>query len=154
MAPLEIISSLPPALTWREKIAYLVRHLGAEQQIECPLVHRFAPGVYLREITMPAGAIVIGKIHRTEHLNLIERGSCSIVHADGTTERLTAPCVFVSQPGIQKVLYIHEECTWRTIHPTQERDLEALERELIEPDDSYPSIDRIAERVAIAQAAA
>lgn len=149
----QLLESAPPDLTWREKIAFLVRHFGGETQIDCPLTHHFAPGVYLREIFMPAGAVVIGKIHKTEHLNLIERGSCSIVHADGTTERLSAPCTFVSRPGVQKVLYIHEDCVWKTIHPTPERDLEALERELIEPDEAYPALDRTCERLAIEKAA-
>lgn len=128
--------------------------MGELAQVDCPLQHHFAPGIYLREIFMPTGAVVIGKIHRTAHLNLIERGSCSIVHADGSTEHLTAPYTFVSQPGVQKVLYIHEDCVWKTIHPTSERDLDRLEAELIEPDDSYPLVDRTAERLAITQAAA
>lgn len=143
-----------PELSHAEKIAYLVRKLGSLPQVDCPLKHYFAPDVYLREIFMPAGAVVIGKIHKTEHFNLIEKGSVSIIHADGTTEKLIAPHTFVSKPGVQKVLYIHEDCIWRTIHVTSERDLERLEAELIEPDPSYPLLDRSQERLAIERAAA
>jgi hypothetical protein len=150
---LALLQQAPVDLSWREKIAYLVRNFGEQTQVECPLRHYFAPGVYLREIFMPAGAIVIGKIHKTEHFNLIDKGSCSIVHEDGRTERLQAPCVFVSKPGVQKVLYIHEDCIWRTVHVTHERDLKSLERELVEPDDSYPLVDREPERLAIEAAA-
>lgn len=148
-----IPAKLPNALEHREKIAVLVREFGKVEQTTCPLKHYFAPGVYLREIFMPAGTIVIGKIHKTEHLNLIERGVVAIVHDNGSTEILRAPHTFVSKPGVQKVLYIQEDTVWKTIHPTNERDLEHLEALLIEPDDSYPAIDRTLERLAILEAA-
>lgn len=143
----------PPAggLTRRQQISYLVTELGKQPQVECPLKHYFAPGVYLREIFMPASSIIIGKIHKTEHLNIIERGSCSIYHEDGTQQLLQAPFTFVSKPGVQKVLYIHEDMVWKTIHVTHETDLDRLEAELIEPAD-YPLFDRTVERKAIAEA--
>lgn len=144
---IEIVSQ-SPILAHKDKIRYLVREFGVMEQAECPLRHFFAPGVYLREITMPCGAIVIGKIHKTEHFNLIERGVVSIIHDDGSTETFHAPHLFVSKPGVQKVLYIHEETIWRTIHVTEERDLERLEAQLIELDD-YPLFDRGKERLAI-----
>lgn len=146
------VVEIPTGLTHAQKIAFLVRELGTREQVECPLKHYFAPGVYLREIFMPAGTIVIGKIHKTEHFNLIERGSCFILHPDGSHEKLIAPSVFVSKAGVQKVLYILEDMVWRTIHVSAERDLEKLESELIEADD-YPVFDRAAERKAIAEAA-
>ena len=42
-----------------------------EEQAECPVVHRFSPGVYIREIHMPAGSIVIGHHHRYTHMNVM-----------------------------------------------------------------------------------
>jgi len=151
----ESISEVPhsTAMPWREKIAVLVRGLGKLPQVECPLKHYFAPGVYLREILMPAGAIVIGKIHKTEHFNIIQKGSVSIMGEDGVRHRLDAPCTFVSKPGIQKTLYIHEDTVWSTVHLTEERDLEKLEAMLIEPDESYPLLDRTQERLQIEEAA-
>lgn len=140
-------------MTHRQKIAVLVGEMGKMPQVQCPLQHYFAPGIYLREIFMPAGSIVIGKIHKTEHLNLIERGKVSIIHADGSTETFSAPYTFVSKPGVQKVLYIHEDTVWKTVHATDERDIDRLDALLIEPDESYPIFDRTIERLAIAEAA-
>jgi hypothetical protein len=122
-----------PEGSHRDKLAYLVRALSEREQVQCPLTHYFAPGVYLREIFMPAGTVVIGKIHKTEHLNLIERGLCSMFHDDGRREILKAPLTFVSSAGVQKVLYIHEDTVWKTIHVTDETDLVKLEAILIEP---------------------
>lgn len=120
-------------LSYREKVAYLVQELKKCEQIDCPLKHYFAPGVYLREIFMQSGLVVIGKIHKTEHLNIIERGICSIFYEDGSSELLQAPITFVSKPGVQKVLYIHEDTVWKTVHVTDETDLVKLEVILIDP---------------------
>jgi hypothetical protein len=82
---------------------------------------------------MPAGTVVIGKIHRTEHFNVLIQGACLIVHDDGRREELRAPLTFVSKAGVQKVLVILEDTIWQTIHPTTETDFERLEAELIQP---------------------
>lgn len=117
----------------REQIAYIAEELAALPQVECPLTHEFAPGVYLRGIFMPADSIVIGRVHKTEHFNLLISGACLIVHDDGTREELRAPMSFVSKAGVQKVLYILEDMVWKTIHPTDETDLAKLEELLVEP---------------------
>lgn len=120
-------------LSRAELVNRAVQEFSKLPQTECPLTHRFAPGVYLREIFMPAGAIVIGKIHRTEHFNVLIRGACMIVHDDGSREELRAPLTFVSKAGVQKVLVILEDTIWQTIHPTTETDMTRLEAELIQP---------------------
>lgn len=137
---------------WREKIAAIVQELGEHSQVECPLKHLFAPGVYIREIWMPAGSIVIGKIHKTEHFNIVQKGRVSVFSPDRQREIIEGPITFLSAPGIQKVLYIHEDTVWSTVHVTDDRDLERLEKALIEADD-YPRFDRESERKAIELAA-
>jgi len=134
--------------SFKEKVAFLMKEFGKAPQAECPLKHYFAPGCYIREIFMPAGSIVIGKIHKTEHFNIIQQGRVTIIHDDYSKDELKAPLTFVSKPGVQKVLYIHEDTVWSTVHLTEERDLDRLEAELIEPD-HYPVFDRTAERLAI-----
>jgi hypothetical protein len=117
----------------RSKVASWVQELKKLEQVDCPLTHRFAPGVYLREIFMPAGSLIIGKIHKTEHFNIVERGKYAIRHDDGEVEMVTAPHTFVSQAGVQKVLYIIEDTVWKTVHPTTETDIPTLEATLVEP---------------------
>lgn len=137
---------------WGDKVGAAIVAGGQMPQVEMPTKHHFLPGLYLREIFMPAGTIVIGKIHRTEHFNIIQQGSVTLL-GDGTCQRLTAPCTFVSKPGVQKVLYIHEDCVWTTVHQTQETTMEALEAEIIEPSADYPTFNRTAEQQAIELAA-
>ena len=42
----------------------------------CPVQHHFAPGAYGREMTLPAGLVVVGKIHKHAHINVISKGAC------------------------------------------------------------------------------
>lgn len=99
-------------------------------QVDCPLVHRFAPGVYARQIFMPKDSIIVGHCHRTEHFNIVISGR-ALVMMDGHTEEIVGPCVFVSKPGVRKVLRIIEDMVWITIHPSHHTDLKKLEKELI-----------------------
>ena len=98
---------------------------GEVQEAECPVTHRFAPGCYLREIFMPKGTRVIGKIHATEHFNIILAGVVTVITAD-KIEKIKAPYTFISEAGVQKVVVIHEDCTWQTIHVTNSTDLDEI----------------------------
>jgi hypothetical protein len=124
---------IPQALSADELEAAIRAEPGHLTADDFPVVHHFAPGVYMRELTMPAGLVVLGKIHKTEHLNLITQGRVSFTAGDGTVHHVEAPYTFVSKPGIQKMLYVHEATTWLTVHPTMETDLTKLEAELIAP---------------------
>ena len=115
---------------FREKILEVQERLSLEPQIELPVLHDFQPGLYLRRILMKAGTLVIGKTHKTEHLNIVMSGSASVL-IDGEVKFIKAPYVFKSGIGIKKVLYIHEEMIWATTHVTKETDLEKLEAETV-----------------------
>lgn len=119
--------------SYADQIDYLATELSKLPQGDAPVTHRFAPGVYLREIGMKADSIVIGRVHKTRHFNVLLTGACLIRHADGRVEELRAPMTFVSEAGVQKVLYILEDMQWQTIHPTDETDLVKLDEMLVEP---------------------
>ena len=104
-----------PSKLWRRSYFEL-------PQIDCPLTHEFAPGVYFRTITMPAGAFIIGAEHVTSHWNLVTKGRVRVM-MDGEVQDIVAPHRFVSSPGVRKILYIVEETEWSTIHPTDETDV-------------------------------
>lgn len=116
-----------------EKIAALTERMRRLPQTDCPVKHHFSPGLYLREIFMPAGTVVIGRVHKTEHFNILVQGSCAIVHDDFRREILQAPMVFVSKAGVQKALCILEDMIWLTTHVSEETDLSKLETLLVDP---------------------
>ena len=100
----------------------------------CPVKHHFAPGSYGREMTLPAGLVVVGKIHKHAHINVISKGRVQVfTEQDGVLE-LAAPCTFVSSPGTKRVVHVLEETVWTTVHVTDKTDLAEIEREVIATD--------------------
>lgn len=106
--------------------------LQMPNQIEIETTHYFAPGVYMRQIFIPKGAVVTGKIHKTEHLNILSQGRLQVWTEDGMKE-LTASTVIKSQPGIKRVGHALEDTVWITVHhnPSNESDVLKLEDMLI-----------------------
>ncbi len=107
--------------------------IAASPQIEFPLVHRFTPGLYAREIFMPAGSVLTSKIHKTEHPYVVTKGCVSVWSEGKGWERIEGPFVGITKPGTRRLLYIHKDTTWITFHPTNETDLAVIEQQLIEP---------------------
>lgn len=103
---------------------------GELKEGEFPVKHRFAPGCYIREIFMPKGSRIIGKIHATEHFNIILSGKVTVITAEGS-EYIEAPHTFVSKAGVQKVVFMHEDCVWQTVHITDETNIDEIEKEVI-----------------------
>jgi len=90
-----------------------------------PLVHRFVPGLYAREILMPAGTLCTSQTHNTEHLYMVLSGLVRVfVPGEGVVE-LAAGHVGVTVPGTRRLLYIVEECRWVTCHPLSPEEEEA-----------------------------
>lgn len=113
------------------------------EEIEIPVKHHFSKNVYAREMQMPQGALIVGKIHKHENLNILSAGEVSVLSVDGI-KRVKAPYTFVASEGAKRVIYAHKECIWTTIHGTDERDIEKIEADFIVEDysDLYLKSDR------------
>ena len=96
----------------------------------CRIKHYFAPGVYAREMWMPKDCLITGKIHMTEHLNILSQGKVSVSNR-GESITMEAPYTFVSPIGTKRAIYAHEDSTWTTIHVTDLTDPEEIEEEII-----------------------
>lgn len=110
---------------------------------ECPLKHHYANGLYAREIFIPAGSIVVGAIHKFEHLNLISRGKVYVVTEFGdqiydATER---PVTFKSVAGTKRALYAETDVIWTTFHITDKTDVDEIMKDITTND--YSDIQRL-----------
>lgn len=83
---------------------------------DCPLVHSFAEGIYIREIFIPAGMMLTGKIHKHEHPNFLMQGKVSMITEDGGAILMEAPQSMVSPAGCKRALFTHTPTWWITIH--------------------------------------
>lgn len=113
---------------------------GEAPLVDLPVVHRFTPGLYTREIFMPAGTLLTSRIHKTEHPYVITKGRVSVYIPGEGVQHLEAGHVGITRPGTRRVLYIHEDCTWLTFHPlvpgeddgSEEERLAAIEARIID----------------------
>lgn len=105
--------------------------VGSVPQVETPVRHHFAEGLYVREMLIPAGTVIVGKVHRQSHLNIMTRGRMIVWTQEGRRELVvsTEPFVIESKAGTKKVGYALEDTVWLNIHlnPANERDMERLE---------------------------
>jgi hypothetical protein len=134
----EIIEDVGPS---RDAILRFEAALKQYEGIDLPLKHTFAPGTYAREIFLPKGCIVVGKIHKHAHLNIVSRGHVVVVTEFGLKEidARESPVTFTSDAGSKRALYCYEDTIWTTIHTVHSTDLAEIEREIIAPD--YPELD-------------
>ena len=119
----------------REQVMQLeqeMRELPGQIDREDITSHHFADGVYLRELFMPEGSVVVGMIHRTQHLTIICSGTVRIT-TDNGVEEITGPTVFVSEPGAKKAILAITDATLMNPHPTTETDLVKIEQTFIAP---------------------
>jgi quercetin dioxygenase-like cupin family protein len=113
----------------------LQRELLKLPQIEPETKHYFADGMYVREVFRKAGTLIIGKVHKKEHFFILVSGELSVWSQDGVT-RAKAPFVWISPIGTKRVTYAHEDSIAMTVHQVSSRDIEEIEKELVEDDPS------------------
>jgi hypothetical protein len=119
----------------REDIERLQASMCALPQVMLQTRHYFADGLYCRELSRPAGTTIVGKVHKKEHLYIVLTGEVTVV-GEGMSERIKAPRILVSPPGTKRAVYAHEDSICVTVHRTDSTDLDAIELELIEPDET------------------
>jgi len=97
---------------------------------DLPVVNSFSDGVYSRSLFMPKGSIIVGKKHKTRHLNMIMSGSAR-VWMDGEIRDVKAPDIIESHAGCRKVLIVVEDMWWTTVHVTDETNVDKIEEDII-----------------------
>jgi hypothetical protein len=113
-----------------------------------PVKHFKAPGMIGRQMLIPKGSIIVGKIHKHAHLNQISYGHVRVMTEFGPME-IKGPHTFTSEPGTKRVVYALEDTLWTTFHlnpndydPDDEDDMKLLENEIIAK--SYEEFEAIA----------
>ena len=103
-----------------------------------PVTHTFSNGIYTREIFIPKGNYVMGKIHRHEHPNFLVQGAVVMITENGR-ENLRAYKAMVSPAGTKRFLFTLEDTLWITVHRTDATNPDDAETEIIAK--NYEDID-------------
>ena len=131
-------STPPPVLAIRQAIDAAEELMLQMPQVEIPLRHDFADGLYGREILIPAGTTLTGKVHRHADLNFILYGEIEVLTERGDFKRVTGPCWFAGKAGAKQIGRAITDTLWVTVHATRNRDLETLEDEILIADPRSP----------------
>ena len=118
-----------PTKLLEDKIDNLTKELLKQEQADCPVVHHFGPGLYIREVTYGPGTLVVGHFHKQPHLCVMLTGKMLFVNPDGNKVEISAPKSFIASAG-RKVAYVLEEMTFQNIYATEETDVAKLEKML------------------------
>lgn len=104
-----------------------------EQPIQLPLVHKFAPGMYRREMFIPKGAFISSKVHLEEHFFELVSGIINIMTEDGVVQYI-APSDGISKKGTRKLGLAIEDCIFVTYHQNADNctDIPTLEERLFQ----------------------
>ena len=128
---LDVINQVPT----RDQIDRLQAEMVKMPQVDLQTEHFFSPGMYCRRVFRPAGTLIVGKVHKAPHFFLCAMGEI-IAWTESGMKKLRPGDVVECQPGTKRVTLAVTDAIGITIHKTDKTDLDEIETELIEPDDS------------------
>lgn len=88
------------------------------EPVDCPVRHRFTPGLYIREIFMPAGVTVTSMQHQKMHPFFVLQGKISVYSENDGVVEIEAPHWGITYPGTRRILRVHTNSVWITTHVT------------------------------------
>lgn len=106
-------------------------------QVELDVRNHHSEGQYVREMRIPKGAYIVGKEHKTRHLNILTTGHMIVWSVHGRLDLCAnkGPVIYESPAGVKKVGFALEDSVWLTVHPTDETDQDRLEFEFIKSEE-------------------
>lgn len=130
-----------------DKVKLLQDELLKMPQAEGSVRHIFMPGIYMRELTIPADVVSVGHNHRYNHISMLTKGRITVLNEDGSLTELTAPFTMISAPG-KKCAYTHEETVWVNVHAAAGTDVETLEQILYDWSDAPGRVKELPDNTA------
>jgi len=83
-----------------------------------PVEHSFTEKQYIREFRAPSGHVIVSKIHNTNHPLFLLEGDVTIIEESGE-RRMTAPTFSLTEVGTKRVVLVHKDCYFVTVHPAE-----------------------------------
>jgi len=117
------------------QIERLQREMSLLPQLELETEHYFSGGMYCRKLTRPAGTLIVGKVHKKDHFFMCAQGEIRAWSEKGMVT-LKAGDVICSKAGTKRVTLAITDAIGITFHKTNKTNLDKIEKELIEPDET------------------
>ena len=123
----------PAKIPTMEEIERLQHEMAGMEQAELETTHEFSDGMYCRKLFRKAGTLIVGKVHKKDHLFLCALGEI-IAWTESGMKVLKPGDVVASKAGTKRVTLALTDSIGITVHRTDKTDLDEIEAELIEPD--------------------
>lgn len=111
---------------WITRLGHVLQSLPGDKG-KLDVKHSFLDGVYMRELFIPKGTLLVGKVHKLACMNLVTKGDISVLTETGSA-RVKAGYSVVSPAGIQKVGYAHEDTVFVNVFRTDETNPDLIEQ--------------------------
>lgn len=106
----------------RSQVQLIADQMRGLPQLDVEVVHHFGHKSYGREIHIPKGAALTGRIQKFSNINILSQGEMTVLTKSGRMERVKAPWTEITPAGTKRVGYAHEDSVWTTIFATEETD--------------------------------
>jgi len=99
---------------------------------EVPIKHSFADQIYIRQMNLKKGHVIVGAIHNHLHAWFLLTGHV-VINNNGEIIEHVAPCYTISTPGSQRLIYALEDSIFVNVHknPTNTENIKELEKEIV-----------------------
>ena len=124
--------------TWQKKINEFEQAVEADESslgdnmlnVVMPVEHNFTEKQYIREFRAPAGHTIVSKIHNTNHPIFLLEGEVTIIEESGQ-RRVKAPFYSLTEIGTKRIVLVHEDCFFVTVHPAESTTIYEVEEEVV-----------------------
>lgn len=93
------------------KAVELTHHDAVTDEGNAEGMHFFGDGVYVRGVEIPAGCMVVGKIHKQRRVCIVAKGTCSFVD-EFSRQIVTAPWCGEFNSDSKTAVYAHTDTVW------------------------------------------
>jgi quercetin dioxygenase-like cupin family protein len=131
-----IIEQLATKIPNKEEIGRLQEEISKMPQAEDMVTdHFFSDGMYSRRVFRKAGTLIVGKVHLKDHFFICTKGEI-IAWTEKGMKKLSAGDIIECKSGTKRVTLATMDSIGTTVHRTDKTNLDEIEAELIEPDET------------------
>lgn len=104
-----------------ENIEAIENEMLKHEQVDIPTKSNNINGMYTRQILIPKGTIITGRVHLYDYVDIMLSGDISVATQDGV-KRYSGYNVFHGAAGRKRAGYAHDDTHWITIHNSKIKD--------------------------------
>jgi hypothetical protein len=116
-----------------EDLAHMM--VGSENEVYMDETEEWVDGMYIRTLFIPKGVLLIGHKHKKDTINILSEGHLLVkTDMDEPWTELKAPFTGVTGPGVRKIGYAVEDCTFINIIRTDKTTSKETYDDIVEPE--------------------